>query len=317
MKKILFFVLSAFFICLLFPLLQPKTSPEFEAKYQLIKELLDQYERRFDVIEVGAGNGDYSFRIAKDYDALSVMIEGNHPPLLKRCKQKNLRNIIYLNKPVQMEDLKRLGECESFSVVLALHGMDWAGPNWKEAIDVMVHLGDHTILEATTEEMEAHLQTLEAKALGNALYLIDKEKTTIQRKTWMLNYSGMENYRIQSNFQKKELIKNMPEYDLCLSSDWIPGVNLLTFKMYHGIYPERKHLKREIKKLSKIRHNDWMVNNIIVSGKTLHLIDMIDPRHKRRVRSCSKKKLKTHLDLIAIDSPEEVESFYLHLIGHR
>jgi hypothetical protein len=345
------------FILFQFPSKQNPTEPECELKYQLIKQVLDKYERRFDVLEIGANNGYHSFQIAKNYDALCVMIEANpsgtDDPLLKFCRSKNLDNLIYLNKALRIEDLKRLSECESFSVVLALNNLNWAGSNWKEAVDVVLSLGDNTVIEALSEELSAgpeenekrcninaYLQALGAKTMGtippsptvisrdgkqmtsgatvnsSTLYFFEREKTNLQRKIWILNCNNMKNYRIKSDYRSRTLTKTIPEHNMCLSTPWISGINFLTFKMYHGIYPEKNHLKSELKKLAKTKHTDWMCNNIIVTGKKICLIDMDDPRHRRRAKSCSKKTLGTHLELVDVDSPENVEAFYLALIGH-
>jgi len=48
-------------------------------RYELIKrELLDDYERPFTMLDLGASQGYYSLRAAYDYDSVCVMIEGNN-----------------------------------------------------------------------------------------------------------------------------------------------------------------------------------------------------------------------------------------------
>jgi hypothetical protein len=53
--------------------------------------------------------------------------------LFKLCKvNDSLKNIILLDKQVIVEDLQKLSECESFSVVLALNIIHWPGHlQWK------------------------------------------------------------------------------------------------------------------------------------------------------------------------------------------
>ena len=98
-----------------------------EARYKIIREVLNNYRRPFCMLDIGASQGYFSFRAAHDYDCVCVMIEGNNAEyprvgsqLLDLCKANDsLENIILLNKEVVPEDLLKLGECESFSVVLA------------------------------------------------------------------------------------------------------------------------------------------------------------------------------------------------------
>lgn len=62
-------------------------------------------------------------------------------------------------------------------------------------------------------------------------------------------------------------------------SDWVPGVNILTFKMYHGSYPTTEMLQKSMKKLKGIAHNDWSINNMVLSGHRLIFVDFNDPSH--------------------------------------
>ena len=62
-------------------------------------------------------------------------------------------------------------------------------------------------------------------------------------------------------------------------SDWIPGINLLTFKMCQGAYPTPEMLKEELSVIRDPSHNDWMINNMIVQGNKIELIDYNDPTH--------------------------------------
>jgi len=130
-----------------------------ESRYKLIKQVLDKYTRTIGVLNIGANLGYYSFRIANEYDAICVMIESNNPSypylgdqLFTLCKANHLDNVIYLNKVIRIEDLKRLGECESFDVTLALNIIHRFGAQWKEAADAILSLGDHVIIETPSEE---------------------------------------------------------------------------------------------------------------------------------------------------------------------
>ena len=73
--------------------------------YNAIKPILDRYKRPITVLDLGAGQGYFSFRIAHDYDSTCVMVEDNNDSyrlanqLLELCHlNSNLRNIVLLNK---------------------------------------------------------------------------------------------------------------------------------------------------------------------------------------------------------------------------
>jgi hypothetical protein len=131
-----------------------------QLRYQIIKKVLDRYQRPFAMLDIGASQGYYSFRTAHDYDCVCVMIEGNNPAypkvgsqLLNLCKANtSLKNVILLNKQIFPQDLKRLSECESFDVVLALNIIHWFGANWKDVTDAILNMGDNIIIETPPQE---------------------------------------------------------------------------------------------------------------------------------------------------------------------
>ena len=128
---------------------------ESELRFRIIQDILDRYMRPFTMLDIGASQGYYSFRTAHNYDCVCVMIEGDnaHYPkvgrqLLDLCKANtSLENIILLNKHITLPDLKRLSECESFDVVLALNIIHWFGDRWQQVADAVLAMGDKIIIE--------------------------------------------------------------------------------------------------------------------------------------------------------------------------
>ena len=66
------------------------------------------------------------------------------------------------------------------------------------------------------------------------------------------------------------------------TTQWLTGINLLTFKMLHGVYPSNERIKKSLKKLKNVVHNDWTINNMIIQGNKISLIDNDDPTHCSR-----------------------------------
>lgn len=313
-----------------------------ESRYQLIRQVLDRYQRPFAMLSIGAAQGYYSFRAAHDYDSVCVMIEGDNPhypyagkQLLELCKANDqIDRIVLLNKPVEIEDLQRLGECESFGVVLAMNIIHWFGPRWKEITDAILGLGDNIIIEMPPQEeivseqenalrqsIEEYILSKHPKILGKVprhtsntwatLYWIEQEKQKLPRKTWLLPRDLEHAYEIRSNFTSRTMIKTFPHANKVKIHKWIPGINLLTFKMYNGAFPLPKTIKAALKKLSRVHHNDWTINNMILRGKEVVLIDEDDPTNgPDNRRQCSKAVLKAHFKIVDLKEPSEVEQYF-------
>jgi hypothetical protein len=316
--------------------------PESELRYKIIKKVLDRYQRSFTMLDIGASQGYYSFRTAHDYDCVCVMIEGNNPSypkvgrqLLDLCKANtSLENIILLNKQVIPADLRRLSECESFSVVLALNIIHWFGPRWKEVADTILQMGDNIIIETPPQEdiagkeenalrksIEEYLILKGAKILGEAprhtsdkmaiIYLVEVRKKKLARKQWLFPIESHDHLKIASDYQERTLIKKMPDIPAKRVSDWEPGINLMTFLMYNGAYPPRKQIKKALKNIVDETHNDWTVNNMILQGNKLSLIDWNDPTHgPDGGRRSTPRVLKAHMRLVSLKDPEKIERYF-------
>ena len=318
-----------------------------QLRYQIIKKVLDRYHRPFGMLDIGASQGYYSFRTAHDYDCVCVMIEGNNPAypkigsqLLDLCKANtSLQNIILLNKKIVPQDLQRLSECETFDVVLVLNIIHWFGAEWKIVADAVLDMGDNIILETPPQEdivspeenifrktIEDYLLSRNARVLAEVprhtsnrmakIYLVETEKKKLKRKQWLTPVTRLDHLTISSNYETKTIAKKLQHSSELQVNDWHPGINLMTFLMYNGAYPERKQIKSAITKIIDQAHNDWTVNNMILQGNKVRLIDWDDPSHgPDGGRRSTPRVLKAHMRLIGLKDPEKVERyFYKRLI---
>lgn len=303
-----------------------------DLRYQIIKKILDKYQRPFTMLDIGASQGYYSFRTAFNYNCVCVMIEGNNrfypligSQLLDLCKANtSLKNIILLNKQIVTSDLQRLSECEHFDVVLAMNIIHWFPEKWQEIIDSILDMGDNIIIELPPKEqipeifekIENYLKTKNFSILGYAprhsnpnlnttFYLIESYKKEIIRKTWISSRLCKNIYEITSNFSEKYLIKHINN-EQSVKAPWLTGINLLTFKMYNGAYPEKKELKEKLSSIADPSHNDWMINNMILQGNKISLID----RDLNVKVKYTKELYNHHCKLIDIDNPEEVNFYF-------
>jgi len=303
-----------------------------ETRYNIIQTILNKYSRPFDMLDIGASQGYYSLRTANEYDSVCVMIDGNNPEypligkqLLDICKANtSLKNIILLNKKVMPEDLQKLSECEY-----------WFGYRWKEVCDAIFNMGDNIIIETPPQEdfasaeanairksIEEYLIFRNAKILGkvprhtsndkmSTIYLIKSNKNRLERKCWLHQKNTDDHHTICSNYATKTITKKPPRVSDLQVNDWKPGINLATFLMYNGAYPSRQVIKNEINRIQDPAHNDWTVNNMILQGNKLTLIDWNDQMHGNNGgRRCSPKVLKTHLRLVDLKNPSKIKRYF-------
>lgn len=121
--------------------------------YEIIKNILDKIQKPFNVLDIGAAQGYFSFKIAYNYNAICVMLGGDYDykdhtkQLFKLCKLNNLTNTIFLKINISPNLLRELASREHFDVVLALNFIHHCGCDWKETIDAVMMLGNTIIIE--------------------------------------------------------------------------------------------------------------------------------------------------------------------------
>ena len=120
--------------------------PDCSSRYDAISKVISRFDRPIKVLDIGASNGYFSFRIAHDYKALCVMVDVSDR-LRDICELNNeVPNIVYLKKEMSLQDLQALNEEEHFDVVLALNVVHHMEP-WKEILETIFKLGDAIIIE--------------------------------------------------------------------------------------------------------------------------------------------------------------------------
>ena len=290
------------------------------------------YTRPFTALEIAACNGECSLLLAERYQSsVCVAVESNelHGPqwtknLLEHCIQSQVPNLILLSGRVDPVEIRRLGECEHFDLVYSFWGIERAGALWKEFVDGLLTLGDHLILEVVNSKsyvqhyIVEHGGQLIAALSYSTLYHIPCNKNTLKRKTWLRTLEST--ITIHSTFTEKKLVKKTPHHNDILVSDWKPGINLITLKMYQGVYPTNSMVKKALSAIKYVVHNDWAMHNIIVQGDSLALIDYGDPRMQGHDQSNSYMRERTYqkiMQCIDLDKPQDVETFYWKYLKTR
>lgn len=307
-------------------------SRECAPRYEALVPLLKKYKRPFTVLDLGASQGYFSFRIAHDFPAVAVMIEGNYTKyntaneLLELCKQNTqLNSVIYLQKQITPEDLEHLAECEHFDVVLAFNIIHHFSKQWKRVADAIFRLGDHIIVETPpstdavfahnkeVKDLETYLKNKKGTVIAktprhtdpSALALMthfEVHKTAINYKHWFFGtptFGSSISYSIVSSFNEKSFIKIKPESTI--KRPWYPGINFITFKALNGVWPTKKMIIEDLLSFTRLNHPDLLPWNIIIQGKKLQPIDndgefYADPA-KCLLYTLNFAQLKTYEDL--------------------
>ena len=284
-----------------------------DTRYNAIKPLLGKYTRPFTVLDIGASNGYFTFRIAKDFpESVVIAVEGSDEycgySLLDLCDKNELSNVVYLNHKLSIDDIERLGECEHFDVVLCMNVLHHLSVDTSDlqsetrrAVDAVMSLGDHVILETPTvddidaqgefhgsdlitplcnELIDRFAKSSDAELLGEFPSHVTDEVT---RPMWRLSTKSVNVRRYLSFWD------SLSTTDYCIASSydtksfysfddhrqWMPGINLRTYQYLGGCYPGREILTGEFPDLSNenIPHGDIRPWNIIIQGNQLELID--------------------------------------------
>jgi hypothetical protein len=311
-----------------------------EERFAIVDSILQKYQRPFTLLDVGAAQGYFSIRAAERYpESVFVMLEGSNPTYPKISTQlasicqlnSHLKNLVWLDKSLILKDLKDVCLCEHFDVVLLLNIVHWFPNVWKEMIDTVHSMSHVTILEVPPLEdslpedqrclrkkIHEYLSTLAKESIRGVprhtdpslytiYYVLENKGPFSLRRTSLIHPDFKDReHLITCDYQTKQLKKiDLVKPFLIYSSDWKPGINLITYLMLQGAYPLREEL---IHYLPEERsHKDWMLNNMILQGKQLVLIDQNDQKNEaggHGVNFCTPKLRKRIEQLILIDNPK-------------
>lgn len=223
-------------------------------RYEAIKKALDTYNGPFSVLDIGAAEGYFSFRIAHDYNAPCTMLEYDaYRSLTNLCNQNSSINnkLTLLEKRFSVADFRTLGYQEHFDVVLCLNVIHWFTSQWKEAIDSVVQLGNFVIIETPPAGEKKTHGTRYHRQIND--YLKNHYKGQLighfQRHTSPHLYSNM--YLIQSPNKKSA-----------------GGISLTTFNKFNGTFPSRNSITSYLNKINKRASKKVIIkgrNNITAS----------------------------------------------------
>lgn len=150
-----------------------------DQRLELIKPILESFNKPFSVLDLGACEGYFSFRIAQQFPTYCHMVEGgvyeDKPnKLLELCELNKGLNVTLMNSRVTLNSLEDLSNHDHFDLVLAflvIHQMaDQKHSLYKSYLDeskkyieLLLKLGNFLIIETSTDvfpELDTYVENL-------------------------------------------------------------------------------------------------------------------------------------------------------------
>lgn len=268
-------------------------------RYEIIRKYAERFERPFTVLDIGANFGYFSIRLMEDFDCVAVMgecIPEYYRELCRLVEANECERAIVFKHQFTQESLRQLAQVEHFDLVLAMSIVHHIKGDVNETIDLIRDLGDHVIIEVANESNACGQEQVRSTEVGRDWEHIGKGRSHLasstrdiyamqqSRERFGSRYIGcppdlVAGHRVESSDYRKVIrFDNKPE-----ERDWIPGINLVTFKHYGGIYPTVETITESLTLMDppSTPHGDIRPWNFIISGHQLHRIDHADPNHRQ------------------------------------
>jgi len=264
------------------------------SNYNHIESLVNKYTTDVTVLEIANSEDElYSFNLAKKSNCICIILLMNYGAhsIIERIKKENLKNIIVL-EPTDLNGqmINALTKCEHFDVAIVHDYFDCFQNQWSPTTDLFLNLGNHVFFEISYDDDKSlkvtnifNYKQPNIKMIENRFkkvlfhYETEKKFLEIARFTQFNKAKSYgQNYEIKSNFNEKLLLKKNPE----TISNWIAGINVITFVMMRGVYPTDDIIRNEIINIEKAYpyHNDLIIGNMVIQGHTVIPIDFDDKR---------------------------------------
>ncbi len=262
-----------------------------------IETFLAQFRRPFTMLEITDTQSFQALSCAHAYNGVFVLLSKSEKIDSLKKKVQDYQNIVLVN-PIDFgtDSIVQLASCEHFDLTY-VH--DWATLKSNPYIvGALLGLGDYLIVDAPRDFADQFLADYQSSITHVEQLGADREriffyhqKTSLGKARWYMSSAAQArqpSYAIVSNFNQKKMVKGAYKK----TTDWVPGINLVTAIMLRLIYPTNEILRENIKKFMDINHNDPVIGNMIVQGSKLALIDFADARRNADQEKCLKAALK-------------------------
>ena len=278
-----------------------------EKRYSEIFKFCKKFNRPISVLDLGAAEGYFTFRLAEDFDGVFVAVESNpERKLLELCKKNNDHKVLLLNKQMNLKNLKNIKEVQHFDIVLALNIVHHFDEPFQDVLETLVSMSSFCFLEhpnSLENESTKNSQRLDTEKLDLEKFkpiLLNKNPSglgnslnkKLERNLWLLQntqsktidrgWRGASKYTeefgpgnqisIKSNFNEINVDYGLRDE----KRNWIQGIDLRTFLEYDGVFPTHEKIINLIDNLKIKNAKDLGPHNLILNGEHLFLIDQDD-----------------------------------------
>ena len=278
-----------------------------EKRYSEIFKFCKKFNRPISVLDLGAAEGYFTFRLAEDFDGVFVAVESNpERKLLELCKKNNDQKVLLLNKQMNLKNLKNIKEVQHFDIVLALNIIHHFDEPFQDVLEALISMSSFCFLEhpnSLENESTKNSQRLKTEKLDLEKFkpvLLNKNPSglgnplnqKLERNLWLLQntqsktidrgWRGASKYTEEFGPGNQIIIKsNFDEINVDYGlrdekRNWIHGIDLRTFLEYDGVYPTNEKIINLINNLKIEYAKDLGPHNLILNGERLFLIDQND-----------------------------------------
>ena len=278
-----------------------------EKRYDEIFQFCKKFNRPISVLDLGAAEGYFTFRLSEDFSGVFIAVESNpERKLLELCIKNNDHKVLLLDKQMNLKNLKSLKEVQHFDIVLALNIIHHFDEPFQDVLDTLVSMSSFCFMEhpnSLENESTKNSQRLEAEKLNLDSFdpiLLNKTQSglgnsfnqKLERNLWLLKntqlktidrgWRGASKYNesfgpgnhisIKSNFDKIDIDYGLRDEN----RTWIQGIDLRTFLENNGVYPTNDEIINLIDNLEIENARDLGPHNLILNGERLFVIDQDD-----------------------------------------
>ena len=276
-------------------------------RYQEIFEFCKKFNRPISVLDLGAAEGYFTFRLSEDFSGVFVAVEGDSKRnLLDSCKKNNNQNILLLEKQMNLKHLQNLKEVQHFDIVLALNVVHHFDEPFQDVLELLVSMSSFCFfehpnsLENTATKNSSRLKSEKLELEKFLPQLLNKSKSglgdavnkKLERNMWLLKntqsktidraWRGTEKY--DEEFGSDSHIDIKSNFDEILidygsrneKRNWIQGIDLRTFLENNGVYPTNDQVFDMINSMNADNARDLGPHNLILNGHELFPIDQDD-----------------------------------------
>ena len=293
-----------------------------EKRYDEIFQFCKKFNRPISVLDLGAAEGYFTFRLSEDFSGVFIAVESNpERKLLELCIKNNDHKVLLLDKQMNLKNLKNLKEVQHFDIVLALNIIHHFDEPFQDVLDTLVSLSSFCFMEHPNlleNESTKNYHRLKTEKLNLEKFkpkLLKKIQSglgnpvnqKLERDMWLLEntqsktidrgWRGTSKYHeqfgpnteinIKSNFDEISVDYGLREE----KRNWIHGIDLRTFLENNGVYPANEEIIHLIDTMNIDNAKDLGPHNLILNGKQLFPIDQNDKLDNVN----TKEKLKAFL----------------------